>query len=284
MDGFISISRKIAEHWLWQDAERLKWWIDLLFMANWKDSKVLVGNELIELKRGQFTASIRYLQDRWARRDKRGNIIERPSLKRVLAFLVQLEREMMVTRENRKHQISVITICNYDKYQLDTKESGNTCGNTFGNTCGNKTNKDNKDNNNKEKIEKESGAELSLFADAEQEAPKPKTTKPTKRRYAPEVLLTEAEYSKLVQAYGQDGADWMIKKLDDYKAACGRTYKSDYRAILNWVVKEYQKQTNQMNYGTSEINRQYNQADAQRQRDAEFADYLAKKLGGDGVR
>lgn len=33
MSGWIKISRKINEHWLWEDANKLKWWIDLLLMA-----------------------------------------------------------------------------------------------------------------------------------------------------------------------------------------------------------------------------------------------------------
>lgn len=70
----------------------------------------------------------------------------------------------------------------------------------------------------------------------------PSKPKPTKHRYAPEVLLTEDEYGKLVAEHGEDGAKWMIQKLDNYKAARGTSYKSDYRAILNWVVKEWQKQ------------------------------------------
>ena len=99
----------------------------------------------------------------------------------------------------------------------------------------------------------------------------------SKHRYAPLVLLTDDEYSRLVAQYGESGVQWMIKKLDDYKAARGMTYKSDYRAILNWVVKEYEKR----NYGrNTEIRR--NTADIEKQfRDEEFAEHIAKKLTGD---
>lgn len=121
-----------------------------------------------------------------------------------------------------------------------------------------------------------------LFSDAEQgkleEKPK-KSTKPTKHRYAELVLLTEAEYQKLVEKWGEDGAQWMVTQLDNYKAARGMTYKSDYRAILNWVVEKYEKQ---MNYGSTEINRRhYATPSAKEQRDAEFADHIAKKFQSD---
>ena len=122
-----------------------------------------------------------------------------------------------------------------------------------------------------------------LFDDVEpvkiQEKPK-KATKPSKHKYAEYVLLTEAEYQKLADAHGVDGARWMITKLDNYKAARGMTYKSDYRAILNWVVKEYEKE--KMNYGKStEIRRPIEAQSpqtAKQQRDAEFASHIAKKL------
>lgn len=84
--------------------------------------------------------------------------------------------------------------------------------------------------------------QLNLFGDVEpvtqKEKPK-KPPKPSKHKYAEYVLMTEAEYQKLVAAHGEEGAKWMITKLDNYKAARGTTYKSDYRAILNWVVEEY---------------------------------------------
>ena len=84
-----------------------------------------------------------------------------------------------------------------------------------------------------------------LFGDVEpveqQEKPK-KPTKPSKHKYAEFVLLTDVEYQKLVDTYGEEGAQWMVTKLDNYKAARGMTYKSDYRAILNWVTKQYEKE------------------------------------------
>lgn len=109
--------------------------------------------------------------------------------------------------------------------------------------------------------------------------PKPKP-KPQKHKYAPCVLMTEDEYNKLVTAHGKEGAEWMITKLDNYKAARGMTYKSDYRAILNWVVKEYERQR------TNERTTAYRQSDsdtAKQQRDADFIDYISAKLGGGEV-
>ena len=65
-----------------------------------------------------------------------------------------------------------------------------------------------------------------------------KKDKPVKIPYAEYVSMTEDEYNKLVQQYGKDNVNLMISKLDNYKGAKGKQYKSDYRAILSWVADE----------------------------------------------
>ena len=65
-----------------------------------------------------------------------------------------------------------------------------------------------------------------------------------KKAYAEYVHLSEAEYGKLVEEYGQEQTDWMIRKLDNTKGSNTKKYQytSDYRAILNWVVGAYNEQ------------------------------------------
>lgn len=61
-----------------------------------------------------------------------------------------------------------------------------------------------------------------------------------KLAYADNVFLYVDEYQKLSEAHGAAGAAEMVGLLANYKAASGRSYKSDYHAILNWVVKKWQ--------------------------------------------
>lgn len=105
MTGWIKISRELPEHWIWQDSNRLKWWLDLLFMASWEDSKQLVGSRLVEIKRGQLVASISFLEKRWG-----------IGHNTVIAFLKMLQKEKMITKSSMRN-ISIITISNYDKHQ-----------------------------------------------------------------------------------------------------------------------------------------------------------------------
>lgn len=59
--------------------------------------------------------------------------------------------------------------------------------------------------------------------------------KKSKYKYAEFVSMTEEEYQKLLDKHGEFLTKRMIQVLDNYKGAKGKTYKSDYRAILNWV-------------------------------------------------
>ena len=63
--------------------------------------------------------------------------------------------------------------------------------------------------------------------------------------------MTEAEHQKLVDKYGEERTALFIQKLDNAKGARGYTYKSDYRAILNWVVGEVEKELQQKGGGVN---------------------------------
>lgn len=73
---------------------------------------------------------------------------------------------------------------------------------------------------------------------------KPKAIKQPKINYAEFVTMTEEEYNKLIARVGKEGTKKCIEILDNYKGAKGVKYASDYRAILNWVVKKYQTEIN----------------------------------------
>lgn len=56
------------------------------------------------------------------------------------------------------------------------------------------------------------------------------------------VSMTEAEYQKLLDEYGQEDADALVSILDNYKGSSGKRYKSDYRAIKSWCVERLEEQ------------------------------------------
>lgn len=106
MEGWIIIHRSIQNHWIWKNYFYARRWQDLIFLAQWKDSDVDLGKRTIHLKRGQFLTSTRQLMALW-----------HTNTTTVLDFLRVLEKNEMITRK-RSGNVSIITICNYDKYQL----------------------------------------------------------------------------------------------------------------------------------------------------------------------
>lgn len=88
---------------------------------------------------------------------------------------------------------------------------------------------------------------LSLFPDEDHIVVPPKPKKVSvvqKKSYLENVLLSDDEYQKLVAQYGEEDTMGFIELLNNYKGANGRKYKSDYRAILNWVINAYFERVN----------------------------------------
>ena len=119
MSGWIKIHRDIAKHWISQDMEKLGRWLDLLILASYEDNKVLVGDKLIEVKRGQMIASCDFLAKRWG-----------CSKSTVSKFLELLESDNMVERYTER-KITKLTICNYDSYQQSEDNASNDIPNDY---------------------------------------------------------------------------------------------------------------------------------------------------------
>ena len=65
--------------------------------------------------------------------------------------------------------------------------------------------------------------------------------------------MTNDEYSSLVAKVGsEESAGRCIEILDNYKGAKGAKYKSDYRAILNWVIGKYSEENAKRNTKTEQ--------------------------------
>ena len=104
----------------------------------------------------------------------------------------------------------------YERIQSNNSYTNDTNTNTNTNTD---TNTDTDTNNKKENIKE----------------------KDPKIHFAEFVTMTNAEYEKLVSTYSKEFADQCIEVLDNYKGSSGKKYKSDYRAILTWVIDEVKK-------------------------------------------
>lgn len=114
MAGWILLSRKILDCWIWNEKpyNRAQAWIDLLFLANYETRNIVLGNELIEVERGSFVTSEVKLMNRWGW-----------GKGKTRAFLSLLESDSMIVKKSN-HKRTTISIVNYDKYQLQQTSNG----------------------------------------------------------------------------------------------------------------------------------------------------------------
>lgn len=76
----------------------------------------------------------------------------------------------------------------------------------------------------------------------EEKKKRPKKPEVPKIKYAEFVSMTEEEYGKLIEKYGEAKTKRAIEILDNYKGSKGKTYKNDYRAILSWVIERTEEE------------------------------------------
>lgn len=108
MNGWISVSRDIQNHWLWKEKRKyskFEAWISILLKANYKDTDLIIGKQKVELKRGSFlTSELKFCEEwRWSRDTVR-------------KFLKQLEEEKMITVKHTT-KYTIVSIDNWDLYQ-----------------------------------------------------------------------------------------------------------------------------------------------------------------------
>jgi len=208
--GWIKLYRKIQDHKFFLEKRvysRFEAWIYFILQANHADKKILFNGNIIVVKRGSFITSKRKLCELFGW-----------SNTKLDKFMEVLEFEEMITQKSDTKK-TTITLVNYDLYNNpNDTETAQKHNKNDTETAQKRTNKNEK---NEKKLKKK---DLN-----------PPT--PLKTKFADFVSLTNDEYSSLVARLGsEERAKRCIEILDNYKGAKGATYKSDYRAILNWVI------------------------------------------------
>lgn len=116
MSGWIKLHRDILEHKIFKSKPIGKGeaWIRLILMASYKDSDFFVNDVYFSAKRGQILVSQRTISDEFGWSQNK--------LKR---FLNWLKSERMIDYETNT-RLTIITICNYSKYQSLDNDDGRT--------------------------------------------------------------------------------------------------------------------------------------------------------------
>jgi hypothetical protein len=132
MSGFIAMSRRAFEHPLLRDADHFHAWFWLVAHAAWRPTRTKIKGKMVNLERGELSFSQRFLAQKWGW-----------SKSRVDRFIAELrDHEMVEIRTKERGNsgattgataghpagqgASIISICNYEKYQDPLKaERGN---------------------------------------------------------------------------------------------------------------------------------------------------------------
>lgn len=106
--GFFTVHRDVFDHPMFKPekfCERAAW-LWLLREAQWTAGKVRVGRAVVSLERGQLAHSRRFIARAWG--------WDESAVRRVLARW----KKYGAIDPQTTHEATIITICNYDEYQL----------------------------------------------------------------------------------------------------------------------------------------------------------------------
>jgi hypothetical protein len=115
--GYIAVDRGIFDHPVFAPeafTER-EAWIWMIAEAAWRPCTVRVGRSLVQVGRGQFVHSLRFMATRWRWSEAR--------VRRFLGRLSDRRTGDALIVVLATHEATQITICNYDKYQ-DGRRTG----------------------------------------------------------------------------------------------------------------------------------------------------------------
>lgn len=105
MSSWIKLFRDINKHWIWQNSDYLKWWLDILLEVNHAPAKVVINNKIYDCNRGEKLYSLDTWAVRWG-----------TNKSKVRRFLQLLQNDNMIVLKSET-QTTRLTVCKYDTYQ-----------------------------------------------------------------------------------------------------------------------------------------------------------------------
>lgn len=236
-EGYIPISRKLFESLWWleeREFSKAEAWLDLIQSARFEanSTKMLVGCKVIEVGRGEFPATIRFLSKRWGWNKNR--------VDRFLKLLIS--EKMIATRTASGTSQTIIKLCNYDDYNPLPEEMGqkrDKNGTLLGqqrDNSGTKNNKGNKEN--KGKRENGESGDSAMHTPSEafvkfQKWIEEKAPNVAKMRYP----FTEEEFIRLKADFGVKYMQFLISQMHNYKPLL-KKYESANLTFRSWAKRE----------------------------------------------
>lgn len=194
--GFYKMHRGWMDHPVFgrEPFTRAQAWVWLIEHAAWRDTTQSVGRHHVRVERGQIAVAVRYLAEAW-----------QWSKSSVDRFLTRLETGTMIGTQPGT-QYTIITICNYDKYQGDWDTSGTPDGTQPGTRAGHERDKEEEDKKGKKTPSTDDPA-FDMFWAAyprrEAKADAMKAWRASTKKADPKTIIDAAErYAERVRADG----------------------------------------------------------------------------------
>ena len=193
MEGYIALHRKITENEFYfsERFNKTMAWIDLLILANHKPQTVYLRGIETHVDRGQLCRSKLSLSKRWRWNERTVN-----------SFISTLQNREMI-HSNSTNVTTVITILNYDEYQLSADQKPKKVQS--------KVQTDNNVNNVNNEKKKYSRA------------------------------IDEIDIPSLIDQFPDVEVEFEFDKFQDYLLANGKTHKNYVSAFKNWLRTDWVK-------------------------------------------
>jgi len=221
--GWVAVHRQIQDHWLWGDKPFSKSaaWIDMLLLANYESKKFIFGNELTEVKQGEFITSEVKLMERWGW-----------GKGKTRAFLDLLQSDGMIIKKSDRKK-TTITIVNYSNYavyettnglQTDCEQTTNGLQTDTNNNYNNKNN----DNNNKKKERKAATTYDEILSQIKNDSLKDLYLEYIKMRKMIKAPMTDRALTMLIQKVNKLEPDNVDRQKQMLETAIMNNWKSVY--------------------------------------------------------
>lgn len=194
-NGYFLVYRKLFDHEIGQNPLAVALWVRLLSEASYEDKKVYWDGKAIEIKRGQLITSIdklsKWLGVTWV------------TTKRITESYQKIGQ----IKINSTNKYTVITICNYDKYQVKSEQN--------------------------------------IEQTIEQTKNKMHTTKEYKeiKEYKEgDIVLTKKQLESLQRQFPYLDVPYKLQKFKEWQRSTGVTFKNSLARFRLWLLEDAEKQ------------------------------------------
>ena len=130
--GFIVLSRSIIKSVVWTDATIFKFYLFLIFKANFEKMNVFWDNEVVTIERGQFITSIANITKEYNLNSKKSQCLSQKQVRGKIQALVRANKVAI----KGANKYSLITVLNYDFWQGVGQTTGQASGDDTGKSAG----------------------------------------------------------------------------------------------------------------------------------------------------